>query len=170
VKTPRFAAVDVFYPPGGGAIAAVVIAADETFSVVVEERVAKVAEVPEYRPGHFADRELPALRAVLASTGSVDLLVVDGFVQLDPLGRPGLGAYAHAEFAVPVIGVAKTPFHTATHAIEIRRSAARRPLYVTAAGIPAPDAAQLVANMAGRYRMPDALRRVDTLTRGKQSQ
>jgi deoxyribonuclease V len=36
------------------------------------------------------------------------LLVVDGFADLDPDGGPGLGAHAHAEFAVPVIGVAKS--------------------------------------------------------------
>jgi deoxyribonuclease V len=76
-----------------------------------------------------------------------------------------LGAFAHAEFAVPVIGVAKTAFRAATHAIEVFRGIARRPLYVTAAGIPADHAAELVRHMAGPYRLPDALRRVDTLTR-----
>jgi deoxyribonuclease V len=40
----------------------------------------------------------------------ITLLVVDGFADLDPDGRPGLGARAHAEFGVPVIGVAKSPF------------------------------------------------------------
>jgi deoxyribonuclease V len=38
-------------------------------------------------------------------------------------------------------------------------------LYVTAAGIPVQGAADLVARMAGRYRLPDALRRVDRLAR-----
>ena len=40
-----------------------------------------------------------------------------------------------------------------------------RPLFVTAAGMPAADAADLVRQMAGRYRLPDALRRADTLAR-----
>ena len=40
-----------------------------------------------------------------------------------------------------------------------------RPLFVTAAGMPAADAADLVRRMAGRYRLPDALRRADTLAR-----
>jgi endonuclease V-like protein UPF0215 family len=38
-------------------------------------------------------------------------------------------------------------------------------LFVTAAGIPSADAADLVRRMAGRYRLPDALRRADTLAR-----
>jgi endonuclease V-like protein UPF0215 family len=33
------------------------------------------------------------------------------------------------------------------------------------AGMPAADAAHLVQRMAGRYRLPDALRRADTLAR-----
>jgi deoxyribonuclease V len=91
--------------------------------------------------------------------------VVDGYADLDPDGRPGLGARARDEFGVPVIGVAKTPFRTATHAIAVLRGTSARPLYVTAAGMPRADAASLVRQMAGRYRLPDALRRADTLAR-----
>ena len=36
---------------------------------------------------------------------------------------------------------------------------------LTSAGMPAADAADLVRRMAGRYRLPDALRRADTLAR-----
>jgi deoxyribonuclease V len=161
----RYAAVDVYYPSGGGAVAALVVAADLAFASVVVERVVGLAEVEPYRPGAFFRRELPALRAVLADAGRIDLLVVDGYVHLDPHGRPGLGAHAHAEFAVPVIGVAKTPFRGATHAIEVHRGGASRPLYVTALGIEAERAATLVRRMGGPYRLPDALRRVDTLSR-----
>lgn len=110
-------------------------------------------------------RELPALRAVLTGAGRLDLLVVDGYVDLDPHGRPGLGAHLHAESGVPVIGVAKTRFRGATHAIEVHRGNASRPLYVTAAGIPTGKAAELVRRMAGPYRLPDALRRVDVISR-----
>jgi len=91
------------------------------------------------------------------------LLVVDGYADLDPSGRPGLGAHAHAEFGIPVIGVAKSRFRTATHAVPAMRRSSARPLFVTAAGMPAADAADLVRRMVGRYRLPDALRRADTL-------
>ncbi|MGX7826304.1 endonuclease V [Actinokineospora sp. 24-640] len=162
----RYAAVDVHYPASGGATAALVIAADPGFAVVTGERTARLESVAEYRPGAFATRELPALRAVLAGE-RVDLLVVDGYVHLDPDGRPGLGAHAHQEFGVPVVGVAKSAFRAATHAVEVLRGTAARPLYVTAAGLPAEQAADLVRGMAGPFRLPDALRRVDALSRAE---
>ncbi len=153
------------YPPTGGARAALVVAADERYSSIVEERVRTVDAVPDYVPGHFYLRELPPIRAVLADTTPLDLLLVDGYVDLDPHGRPGLGAHVHAEWGLPVVGVAKTAFAAATHAIRVHRASTIRPLYVTAAGIAAPEAAALVQAMAGRFRLPDALRRVDRLPR-----
>ena len=45
------------------------------------------------------------------------------------------------------------------------RGSSVRPLFVTAAGMPAADAADLVRHMAGRDRLRDALRRADTLAR-----
>ena len=64
-----------------------------------------------------------------------------------------------------MIGVAKTAFWSATHAVPVRRGGAERPLYVTAAGMPLARAAEIVAGMAGPHRMPDALRRADRLAR-----
>lgn len=163
----RYAAVDVHYPADGGARAALVVAAEPTFATIVDERTAVLEAVAPYQPGAFYTRELPAIRAVLASAGRVDLLIIDGYVHLDAHGRPGLGAHAHKEFAVPVIGVAKSAFRSASHAIPVRRGNAQRPLYVTAIGIPAEQAAVIVHRMAGPYRLPDALRRVDALSRGR---
>jgi deoxyribonuclease V len=160
-----YGAVDVYYPESGGARAALVVAADERFRDITLERVAWREEAAAYRPGHFFERELPAIQAVLADGPPLELLVVDGYVDLEPNGRPGLGAYVHRATGVPVVGVAKTAFQPATHAIEVRRGDAR-PLFVTAAGLPTPRAAELVAAMAGRYRLPEALRRVDALSRG----
>jgi endonuclease V-like protein UPF0215 family len=40
-----------------------------------------------------------------------------------------------------------------------------RPLFVTATGMPSAAAADLVRRMAGRHRLPDALRRADILAR-----
>ena len=159
------AAVDVHYLSTGGARAAVVLAADAAFAHVLAERTAVVPRVPPYLPGEFYLRELPPLRAVLDDLSGLGLLVVDGYADLDPGGRPGLGAHAHAEFGIPVIGVAKSRFRTATHAVPVVRGSSVRPLFVTAAGMPAADAADLVRRMAGRYRLPDALRRADTLAR-----
>jgi deoxyribonuclease V len=162
---PVFAAADVHYLGSGGARAAVVLAADTTFSTGLTERTAFVPEVAPYRPGEFYLRELPPLLEVLDGVRGLGLLVVDGYADLDPAGRPGLGAHAHAEFGVPVIGVAKSAFRTATHAVPVLRGTATRPLFVTAVGMPSSEAADLVRRMAGRFRLPDALRRADALAR-----
>jgi deoxyribonuclease V len=158
------AAVDVDYPKTGGARAAAVVAADAAFAHVLAERTAIVSQVPPYRPGQLYLRELP-LRAVLAGLSGLGLLVVDGYADLNPGGRPGLGAHAHAEFGIPVIGVAKSRFRTATRTVPVLRGSSMRPLFITAAGMPSADAAALVRRMVGRYRLPDALRRADTLAR-----
>jgi deoxyribonuclease V len=163
--TSVFVAADVHYLACGGGRAAAVVAANVGFSCLVEDRTALVPAVGPYRPGEFYLRELPPLHAVLDSLNQMSLLIVDGYADLDPVGRPGLGAHAHTEFGIPVIGVAKTAFRTATHAIPVLRGTSARPLYVTAAGMNRHDAAGLVQHMAGRYRLPDALRRADTLAR-----
>ncbi|MBL0888897.1 endonuclease V [Myceligenerans indicum] len=165
----RFGAVDVHYFPHGGARAALVVCPTAEYDDVVEERTADVTHVAEYQPGSFYERELSPLRAVLSAPDvkPLDLLIVDGYVTLDPNGHAGLCAHVHAERLAPiVIGVAKTRFHAATHAIEVvRGESSRRPLYVTAAGIAANDAADILHDMAGSARFPDALRRVDHLAR-----
>jgi deoxyribonuclease V len=160
-----FVAADVHYLPSGGARAAAVVAVDATFCRLAADRVVVVPHVEPYQPGQFWRRELPPLRAVLDGLDQMAVLIIDGYADLDPEGRPGLGARAHAEFSVPVIGVAKSAFRTATHAIPVRRGASARPLYVTAAGMARADAADLVRHMAGLHRLPDALRRADTLAR-----
>jgi deoxyribonuclease V len=161
-----YAAVDVHYPPTGGARAALVTAPDPAFKTIVFEKTALADRVAPYQPGEFYRRELPPMRAVLADVEDLDLLIIDGYVTLDPDGRPGLGSHAHTEFGIPVIGVAKTRFAPAVHAIPVVRGNATRPLHVTSAGIPPTEAAELVRTMTGKFRLPDALRRADALARG----
>ena len=85
-------------------------------------------------PGH----ELPPLRAVLVGRSGLGPLVIDGYADLDPDGRPGLAAHAHAEFDIPVIGAAKFKYLIAIHAMPVLRGSSARPLLVTAAGMPPP--------------------------------
>ena len=162
------AVTDVHYPETGGARAAAVLADDRRFENIVGERIAELETVADYRPGEFYRRELPALAAVLDGMAGLSLLLVDGYVDLEPGGgRPGLGAHCHLAFGVPVIGVAKTAFRSATHALEVRRGAGQRPLFVTSIGLEIEDAAALVAGMAGPFRLPEAIKRVDALARGR---
>ena len=157
-------AVDVHYLDDGMARAAAVAAGERTFSRVGWTRSLVVPAGSPYVPGQLYLRELPPLRAVIPA-GGVLLIVVDGYVDLNPGGRPGLGARVHAEFGVPVIGVAKTAFRGASHAAAVLRGGSARPLYVTAAGMSVDEAAGVVGEMAGRFRLPDALKLVDRLAR-----
>jgi deoxyribonuclease V len=119
-----FLAVDVHYLDDGRARAAVVAAWDERFAAISWTHTAVVSVSAPYKPGEFYRRELPPLRAVLPSSGRPAVIVIDGYVDLDAVGRPGLGAHVHAEFGVPIVG------------------------------------------MAGRFRVPDALKLADRLARG----
>jgi deoxyribonuclease V len=161
-----FAAADVHYLGTAGCRAALVTAADARFAEITGSRIALVPETAPYRPAEFYLRELPPLRAVLQDAAHLALIIVDGYVDLDPAGRPGLGAHVHAEYAVPVIGVAKSAFKPATHAAPVVRGNSGRPLFVTAAGMSIADAAVTVSQMAGPFRIPDALRKADRLARG----
>lgn len=161
-----FTAVDVHYLADGNARAALVAAHKRGFSPIAWTRTAIVPAIAPYVPGEFYRREMPPLRAVIPAGGELSLIVVDGYVDLDPDGRPGLGAHVHAEFGVPVIGVAKTAFRFASHAARVLRGRSSRPLYVTAAGMTVTEAAALVSEMTGQFRIPDALKLADRLARG----
>lgn len=111
----RYVAVDVHYPLEGGARAALVAAREPRFARIAEEHVCWLATAAPYQPGRFYTRELPALQAVLTGFGlPVSLVIIDGYVDLAPQGSRGLGAHLHDLMNVPVIGVAKTAFHTAS--------------------------------------------------------
>jgi deoxyribonuclease V len=100
----------------------------------------------------FYLRELPPLHAVLDDLSGLGLLAVDGYADLDPGCRPCVGAHARAEFGIPVIGggQVQVPYGDSRGAGRARILAAA--LFVTAVGMPAADAADLVHRMAGRYR------------------
>jgi deoxyribonuclease V len=161
------ACVDVDYRDEGAIAACVLLRAweDETPAA---EWVERIERVEPYEPGQFYRRELPCLLAVLArSPEPPTVVVVDGYVWLADETRPGLGAHLHESLGrrLPVIGVAKTQFLSAVVAREVRRGASARPLYVTAVGVDAEEAARCVGRMHGPYRVPTALKRVDQLCR-----
>ena len=152
-------------PRAGGARAAAVTAGDAAFPAVQAEWTVLVPAVLPYQPRQFFLRELPPLRAVLAPVRNPGRPVTGGHADPDPVGRPGLGAHAHPASGVPVTGVARPGFRTASHAVEVPRQNSARPLSVTAAAMPLAQAAELTRRMAGPSRLPDALRRADRLAR-----
>jgi len=120
-----------------------------------------------YEPGAFYKRELPLLLATIQGLPRLpDAYVIDGYVWLGP-DKPGLGArlYEALGRGVPVIGVAKTPFHGDTWSTPVPRGQSKRPLHVNAVGIGAGEAAALVAGMHGAHRIPTLLKLADRLAR-----
>jgi len=134
-----------------------------------EEKFVHLNGIAPYEPGSFYRRELPCLLACINLFAPADFIVIDGYVSLDSAGTPGLGG--HLYDALPrktaVIGVAKTKFKDAAWAIPILRGTSRTPLYITAIGIDAADAANRVRQMHGNNRMPTILKRTDRLCRDR---
>lgn len=121
-----------------------------------------------YQSGAFYLRELPALRAVFDELAQPShAIIVDGYVYLDRDGRPGLGArlYESLKGNIPVIGVAKTALRGDDWSIPVLRGVSRTPLRVTAIGMDQGEAAAHVRAMAGAYRIPEMLKKVDRMAR-----
>lgn len=161
------AAVDVHYFPDGARAACLTFEGWDD-SEPLGEHVAWLDTVEDYRPGQFWRRELPCLLEVLSRLAEPpSVLVIDGYVHLDPQGSPGLGAHLFDALGgiVAIFGVAKTKFRRATQAREVLRHDSLRPLYVTSIGADIESAASAVHRMAGPYRIPTLLKRVDQLAR-----
>ncbi len=130
--------------------------------------------VADYEPGQFYKRELPCIVSLLKTipVDNVEAIIVDGLVVLDDTGLLGLGAHLHTALhgRVPVIGVAKTNFAT-LHQLkaEVLRGKSKKPLYVTAMGMPLEQAADHVRSMHGEFRMPHLLSELDRLTKAPNS-
>lgn len=172
-------ATDVAYTESNGATtarAAGVRFDDWSAEVPVDVIVELIADVAPYVPGAFYRRELPCLWPVVRAAvarGSLDVVVVDGFVDLGADGedKPGLGRHLYERLRadgldVAVIGVAKNPYRGAD-AVPVRRGDSEVPLWVSAAGWSNDDAADAVRRMHGAYRFPTLLRRVDQLANDK---
>lgn len=160
-------ALDVQYLTQRQACAAAVVFEGWSSPDVIDWTSTLVEGVEPYVSGEFYKRELPCLRAVLAlveaARGRPGLLVIDAYVDLGAHG-PGLGRRLFDEAGIPVVGIAKTRFREAP-AVAVTRGKSLAPLYVTAAGIDVEEAAAGVRGMAGAYRIPDHLKRVDRLAR-----
>src|SRR5262249_44753209 len=115
--------VDVHYE-GVGATAACVVARAWEDAIGCEERVGGIGEVAPYRAGAFFERELPCIVSVLSLVRTeLGAVIVDGYVDLDANGAPGLGAHLHEHLgrSIPVIGIAKTAFRGGDFARKVLR-------------------------------------------------
>ncbi|QVL30219.1 endonuclease V [Telmatocola sphagniphila] len=160
------AALDVHYDEvTASAFAAAVVFQTWKDEKPLREYTVRCSDIAEYIPGQFFQRELPCLNAILSLVEEpIDIVVIDGYVSLGD--KPGLGMYLWESLQKNkvVVGVAKTRYHSAS-AIELSRGGSKSPLFVTAVGMEATDAAAKIASMAGQHRFPILLKRVDRLAR-----
>jgi deoxyribonuclease V len=149
------------------AFAACIVAARWTDHEPIEQQCVRLSDVRPYQSGRFYLRELPCLLQVLARVSTAfAVLVIDGYVELDA-GTPGLGAHLYEQLGarVPVIGIAKSAYRGSEFAQAVLRGRSRRPLFVTARGIPEGDAARAVAEMHGAHRIPTLIALADRRAR-----
>jgi deoxyribonuclease V len=160
-------ALDVHYDLNRATAAAVVFA-DRTDATPTAVYLNRLDQVPDYEPGAFYKRELPCLLALLDEHRLRPThTVIDGYVDLDNAGRPGLGRHLYAALGgdTVVIGVAKTAFSGIDDACALRRGVSARPLYVTSAGVDAQWARARIHSMHSAHRIPTLLKTVDRLCR-----
>ena len=122
-------------------------------------------EPASYVPGSFYKRELPCILALLDKLKQIPVeMIIDGYVWLG--ARSGLGQHLFEALGcrIPVIGVAKSAFPGAA-AEKIYRGTSRRPLYITAAGVPIGIAAGNISRMHGPHRIPNLLKQVDQISK-----
>lgn len=161
-------AVDVDYRADGSAVAAGILFADWRSGTVADTVIRRIPKAAPYRPGHFFERELPCILAVVeALPVRPEALVIDGNVTLGADRRDGLGAHLFRALGgtIPVIGVAKSAFRDTPPETAIRRGGSRQPLYVTSAGLAADVARTLILEMHGPHRIPTILAAADRACR-----
>ncbi|MEM7535824.1 MAG: endonuclease V [Chloroflexota bacterium] len=176
------ACIDVDYRTNGDTqrefgVAACLTMETWTSSVPTSEHIAVIEPIEPYVPGQFYRRELPCILAVLekiAPEHTPDAIIVDGYVWL-PEQKKGLGMhlYEALETQIPVIGVAKKTFagldssddDAQKRVAMVYRGQSKKPLYVTAMGIPVVEAATHIESMHGDHRLPTLLKQVDQLCR-----
>ena len=131
------------------------------------------SECGPYVSGEFYRRELPCIWPLVVEArrrGPLDVVIVDGFVDLGP-DRPGLGRHlfdrivAQGWSPIAVVGVAKTPFRGASGR-PVNRGESQIPLWVSAAGMPLADAVAAVTRMDGEFRLPTMIKWTDQLANG----
>ncbi|MCU0430299.1 MAG: endonuclease V [Cytophagaceae bacterium] len=129
-----------------------------------------LGNVEEYTPGEFYKRELPCIVSLCKQLPieQLELIVIDGFVYLDDDYALGLGGRLYEALGrkIPVVGVAKSNFTGIQKLkIPIVRGESLRPLFITAIGIELSDAANLIQQMKGSFRIPDLLKTLDRFTK-----
>lgn len=161
-------AIDVYYRKNEARVVGVF------FNLIDKEpnevEIVNVKDVTEYIPGEFYKRELPCLIKLIEKIdlSNIEAIIIDGHIYVDNYETFGLGGklYEYLNKKFPIIGVAKNSFHSNSLTVkEIFRGSSKKPLYVSAIGIDIDEAVKNIKNMHGDYRIPDILKKLDSITK-----
>lgn len=177
--------LDVSYEPGSDHVAAAAVVVDvETYEI--KERVIVHGEATfPYIPGLLAFREMPILLEALGKlTVSPQALMCDGYGIAHPR-RFGLACHLGVITGIPSFGVAKTPY-TATFVAPgmnrgdesplildgevvgrvLRTQRGIKPVFVSVGHrIRLDQACALTLQLSPKFRIPEAIRQADVLSR-----
>ena len=148
---------------GEGAVAAAVAFDEWDAPEASRSYTCPVAQLEPSRRGELDLRDLPCLLQLLRLHGlQPELIVIDGWVDLDGHETPGLGRHLHhaLEGRSAVIGVSKTGLPGLPAQFEISREEETRPLVVTCIGIDLGAAKARLRAMHGQRRVPTLLKLV----------
>lgn len=161
-------ALDVYYRESEARVVGVFFNWEDKdpIKIVIEN----VNEVQDYIPGEFYKRELPCLIKVIEKLdlSNIETIIIDGHIYVDNFETFGLGGklYESLNKKIPVIGLAKNSFYSNSMTVkEVFRGISKKPLYVSTIGIDLNLAVEKVKNMYGNYRIPDILKKLDSITK-----
>lgn len=174
-KDNLFAALDCHYE-GERVRTACLLVADVQAPTINRFLIRETQQVVDYLSGQFFRRELgpllDCLEAFVETSGHPEVIFVDAHVDLGAKG-PGLGRHLFEalEERSAVIGVAKNPYNIDGRPVNVPvlRGQSRRPLFVSAAGIPIENAVDIISKMPGPHRIPTLLRMADQFARNSDS-
>ena len=185
-KMPNIVAgVDVSYDKTSARVAAAAVLIDLSSLAVSEVSIVHGEASFPYVPGLLAFREVPILLEALEGlTGRPDVLVCDGYGVAHPR-RFGLACHLGVLTSLPTFGVAKTAFTTAYDepgtargewstlrdsgtvlGRALRTQPNIRPVFVSVGHrISLDEATSLTLRLSDKYRIPEAIRKADSLSR-----
>ena len=125
-------------------------------------------KIEPYVSGEFYKRELPCLlTAIKGIEEKLNLIYIDANVWLGDNVK-GLGCYLYESLdsESPVIGVSKTSFYNSEkQVVPVLRANSKNPLYVSSIGIETAEAAKMVFEMNGSFRLPTMIKLADSMSR-----
>jgi deoxyribonuclease V len=161
-------AIDVHFDGEGARAAAVAFDAWDA-PEATRTYSSRVPHIEKARTGELDLRKLPCIIQLLREHAlEPELVMIDGFVDLDAKETPGLGRHLYHALGgrAAVVGVSKSSNPALPPQFEVMREEESRPLLVTSVGIDIGAAKAGLRAMHGRKRVPTLLKLVARVAKG----